>query len=65
LNGYELVLSEAAAMKLAAAARPVQRRLAVILDEIKASPFRSGDLQERDAELAEDEAELADEQAQG
>jgi hypothetical protein len=50
VDGYELVLSEAAAMTLATVARADQRRLAVILDEVKVSPFRRGDLQERDAQ---------------
>jgi len=50
VDAYELVLSEAAAMTLATASRPAQRKLAVILDEVKAAPFRPGDLQERDAQ---------------
>ncbi len=50
MDAYELVLSEAAAMTLATASRPAQQKLAVILDEMKAAPFRPGDLQERDAE---------------
>jgi hypothetical protein len=50
VDAYELVLSEAAAMTLATAARSAQRKLAVILDEVKAAPFRPGDLQERDAQ---------------
>jgi len=37
-------------MTLATASRPAQRKLAVILDEVKAAPFRPGDLQERDAQ---------------
>ena len=36
-------------MTLAAAAPSEQRRLAAILDAAKTTPFRSGDLQERDA----------------
>lgn len=48
MGSYDLVLSEAAAMTLATAARGEQRKLAVILDEMKAAPFRRGDLQERD-----------------
>jgi len=44
------VLSEGAAMTLATAARDTQRKLAVILDDMKAGPFRSGDLQERDTQ---------------
>lgn len=50
MEAYELVLSEAAAMALVRASRPVQRRLAVLLDEVKGEPFRPGDLQERDAQ---------------
>ncbi len=50
MDGYELVLSEAAAMTLATASRPAQRKLAVILDEVKAGPFRPGDLQEHDTQ---------------
>jgi hypothetical protein len=50
VDAYELVLSEAAAMTLAMAPRAEQRRLAVILDDVKAAPFRRGDLQERDAQ---------------
>lgn len=37
-------------MTLATAARSEQRKLAVILDDVKAAPFRPGDLQERDAQ---------------
>jgi len=37
-------------MTLVAAARGDQRKLAVILDDVKAAPFRPGDLQERDAQ---------------
>lgn len=36
-------------MTFAAASRVEQRRLAVVLDELKAHPFRPGDMQERDA----------------
>jgi hypothetical protein len=50
VDAYELVLSEAAAMTLATASRPAQRKLAVILEGVKATPFRAGDLQERDAQ---------------
>lgn len=50
MDAYELVLSEAAAMTLATVSRPAQRKLAVILDEVKSAPFRPGDLQERDAQ---------------
>jgi len=50
VQGYELVLSEAAAKALATAARGAQRKLAVILDDVKAAPFRPGDLQERDTQ---------------
>ena len=45
---YALVLHEEAARRLAVASRAEQRRLGVILDELKASPFRNGDLQEPD-----------------
>ena len=45
-----MVLSEAAAKALATAARGAQRKLAVILDDVKAAPFRPGDLQERDTQ---------------
>lgn len=37
-------------MTFATAARPDQRKLAVILDGVKAAPFRPGELQERDAQ---------------
>lgn len=50
MDGYDLVLSEAAAMTLAAAVRSQQRKLAVILESVKAAPFRRGDLQERDTQ---------------
>ena len=50
MEPYELVLSEAAAITLASAARPEQRKLATILDRVKAAPFRSGDLQEHDSQ---------------
>jgi hypothetical protein len=49
VEAYELVLSEDAAMTLALASRNSQRKLAAILDQAKAAPFRSGDLQERDS----------------
>ena len=49
MDGYELLLSEAAAKTLATAERSEQRKLAVLLDEVKVAPFRRGDLQERDA----------------
>lgn len=50
MQGYELVLSEAAAKAFATAARSTQRKLAVILDDVKITPFRPGDLQERDTQ---------------
>jgi hypothetical protein len=50
VDAFGLVLSEAAAMTLATASRAEQRKLTVILDEVKAAPFRPGDLQERDAQ---------------
>ncbi len=59
MNGYELVLSEAAAMTLATAARSEQRKLAVILDGLKAAPFRPGDFHERDAQGRINEVSLA------
>ena len=37
-------------MMLATASRSQQRKLAIILDGVKAAPFRPGDLQERDAQ---------------
>lgn len=48
MQGYELVLSEPAAMTLANTPRSDQRKLTVILDNVKTMPFRPGDLQERD-----------------
>ena len=36
-------------MTLVAVSRPQQRRLSVILDGLKAAPFRPGDFQQRDA----------------
>ncbi len=36
-------------MILVAVSRPQQRRLAAILDGLKAAPFRTGDFQQRDA----------------
>jgi hypothetical protein len=50
VDAYALVLNEAAAMRLAAATRAEQRQLALILDGVKAAPFRTGDLQERDVQ---------------
>jgi hypothetical protein len=50
VEGYELVLSEGVAMTLATAARSNRRKLAMILDGVKAAPFRRGDLQERDTQ---------------
>lgn len=49
MDAYEPVFSEAAAKTLATAPRVEQRRLAVILDEMKVAPLRPGDLQESDA----------------
>lgn len=37
-------------MKLAAASRSEQRKLAAILDAMKLSPFEKGDLRERDTQ---------------
>ena len=48
MDVYALVLSEQAAMTLATAPRSDQRKLAVMLEGMKAAPFRRGDLQERD-----------------
>jgi hypothetical protein len=50
VDAYALVLSEAASMRLVMAARREQRQLAVILDGVKAAPFRRGDLQESDSD---------------
>lgn len=50
MDPYALVLSAAAAMKLAAASRSEQRKLAAILDAMKLSPFEKGDLRERDTQ---------------
>ena len=50
MDAYALMLSEAAAMTLAAASRAEQRQLAVILDEVKSHPFRPGDLHEHDTQ---------------
>ncbi len=52
---YRLVLNEDAARFLVQASRPAQRRLNVVLDELKTSPFRLGDLQELDEEGRENE----------
>lgn len=49
MSDYQLVIGEAAAQVFVAASRVDQRRLGVILDELKANPFRRGDLQEQDA----------------
>lgn len=49
MEQYALVLSEAAGMSFAEASHSEQRRLVPILDQMKAMPFRHGDLQERDA----------------
>ena len=52
---YRLVLNEDAARFLVQASRPAQRRLNVVLDDLKTSPFRLGDLQELDEEGRENE----------
>jgi hypothetical protein len=52
---YRLVLNEDAARFLVPPSRPAQRRLNVVLDDLKTSPFRSGDLQELDEEGRENE----------
>ena len=49
MDVYPLVLSEGAAMTFATVALRDRRKLAAILDRLKATPFRHGDLQERDA----------------
>ena len=46
MESYRLVLGEAAGMSFAKASRTAQRRLIPILDVVKATPFRRGDLQE-------------------
>jgi hypothetical protein len=61
VDTYALVLSEPAAMMLATATRAEQRRLAVILDQMKADPFRQGDLRESDAQGRINEIIVADE----
>ena len=52
---YRLVLNEDAARFLVQASRLAQRRLNVVLDDLKTSPFRLGDLQELDEEGRENE----------
>ena len=42
-------------MIFATAARSEQRRMAVVLEQMKAAPMRRGDLQERDAQGRENE----------
>lgn len=49
MEGYELVLTEGAAMALANVSRREQRKLGGILDGLKTMPFRRGDFQEWDA----------------
>jgi hypothetical protein len=60
VEAYEIVLTEAAAMMFATARRGEQRKLAVVLDHIKAAPFRAGDLQERDSQGRVNEVTVAD-----
>lgn len=55
MDAYELVLSESVAMVFATAARSEQRRMATVLEQIKAAPMRRGDLQERDAQGRDNE----------
>jgi hypothetical protein len=50
VDGYALVLSEGAAMALVGAPRSEQRRLSAQFERLKATPFRTGDLQELDAQ---------------
>lgn len=57
---YALVLHEAAAMTLALASRGEQRKLALVLDGLKAAPFQSGDLQEIDAHGRTNEVRIVD-----
>jgi uncharacterized protein YfdQ (DUF2303 family) len=52
---YALVLNEEAAPFLVGASRPAQRRLSVVMDELKASPFLVGDLQELDEQGRENQ----------
>jgi hypothetical protein len=49
VSSHELVFSETAARVFVEASRSDQRRLGIILDELKTSPFRGGELQEIDA----------------
>lgn len=50
MDAYGLVLSEAAAMRFATAARSEQRQLVMVLDQVKGTPFKGGDLQESDSQ---------------
>jgi len=57
---FGLVFSEAAAARLVAASRAEQRKVAAILDGIKAAPGRPGDLQEWDAQGRKNEVLVVD-----
>jgi hypothetical protein len=61
VDAYALVLSEPATRTLVTATRAEQRRLAVILDQMKADPFRQGDLRESDAQGRVNEVVVAGE----
>ena len=55
MASYALVLHEEAARRLVGATRVEQSHVGKILDELKHSPFRKGDLQEQDAPGRENE----------
>jgi hypothetical protein len=56
---YALVLHEDVARRLVIASRTEQKQVVAILDELKKSPFRKGDLQERDAHGRDNEILIA------
>ena len=53
------MLHEQAAHRLVTASRAEQKQVAVILDELKGSPFRKGDLQEKDTHGRDNEIMIA------
>ena len=50
MRAYKIVLHDEAWRALAASARPKQRRLLRLLEELQGDPFRAGDFQENDAD---------------
>ncbi len=60
MQAYEVILHERAWAALAATKGAERKRLLVLLDDVKAAPFRRGDFQQRDASGRVNEVVLLD-----